>query len=123
MFITWLTACEEARMQKVKLNAKFRQDIIDKLPEQDDPIWNTYIEPRPSSTLKQRTEALWGIRVAFTHADGEIDLINDARNKEFAENSPKHIPGVRIFKGKLDLSGCNLHTPIRTVVQIRDVLP
>ncbi len=124
MFICWLTACEEARFQHTNPRATFRTHVIDALPDVDDQNWDTYIMPKPSSSLKQRAEALWGIRIAFTHADGDTNLISNATNKRFAQNSYHHLPGVKLdSNGKLNLAGCNLHTPIRTIVQIRDVLP
>ena len=124
MFICWLTACEEARFQNIYPKATFRSHVIDALPNVDDPNWKTYIKPKTSSSLKQRAEALWGIRIAFTHADGDTTLINNLTNKTFAQNAPHHIPGVTLEStGRLNLAGCNLHTPIRTIVQLQDVLP
>lgn len=123
MFICWLTACEEARFQDIGAGATFRTAVIDALPTVDDPNWDTYIMPKPSSSLKQRAEALWGIRIAFTHADGDTNLISNSTNRAFAQNAPLHIPGVALENGKLNLSGCNTHTPIRTIVQLRAVLP
>ncbi|HAR38098.1 MAG TPA: hypothetical protein DCS09_05705 [Porphyromonadaceae bacterium] len=124
MFICWLTACEEARLQNMNADATFRTAVIDALPAVDDPNWDTYIMPKPSSSLKQRAEALWGIRIAFTHADGDTNLISNPTNKAFAQNAHLHIPGVILEKsGRLNLSGCNTHTPIKCIVQIRAVLP
>lgn len=123
MYICWLTACEEARRQQANPNASFRSDVINVLPISDDPSWQTFIEPRPSSTLRQRAESLWGIRIAFTHGDGDIALIRDRTNQRFAQDAHLHIPGVTMSGTKLILSSCNLHTPIRTIVQIQAVLP
>lgn len=123
MYICWLTSCEEARRQLANPNASFRTDVINVLPTSDDPSWQAFIEPRPSSTLRQRAESLWGIRVAFTHGDGDIALIRDKKNQQFAQDAHLHIPGVTKSGTQLILSGCNLHTPIRTIVQIQAVLP
>lgn len=123
MYICWLTACEEARRQLANPNASFKSDVINVLPTADDPSWQTFIEPRPSSTLRQRAESLWGIRIAFTHGDGDIALIRDRKNQQFAQDAHLHIPGVTLRGTQLILSGCNLHTLIRTIVQIQAVLP
>lgn len=123
MYICWLTACEEARRQLANPNASFRSDVINALPTSDDPSWQTFIEPRPSSTLRKRSESLWGIRIAFTHGDGDIALIRDRTNQRFAQDAHLHIPGITMSGTQLILSGCNLHTPIRTIVQIQAVLP
>ncbi|MDD5298336.1 MAG: hypothetical protein PHU46_15645 [Rhodocyclaceae bacterium] len=123
MFITWLTACEEARFQAANPRASFRRDVINALPTQDDPSWGTYILPQPTSSLRQRAEALWGIRIAFTHGDGDTLLITDQVNRSFAQDAPGHIPGASLTNGRLHLTNGIFHTAIRTVVQIRDVLP
>jgi hypothetical protein len=123
MFICWLTACEEARRQLTNPSASFKSDVINFLPSSDDPNWKIFIEPRPASTLRQRVESLWGIRIAFTHGDGDTDLIRDRTNKKFAQDAHLHIPGVAMRGTQLILSGCNLHTPIRTIVQVQAVLP
>ena len=123
MFICWLTACEEARLQGSVPGASFRRDIIDALPLADDPEWDSYIQPPAASSLRKRTESLWGIRIAFTHGDGDTRLIRDDTNRNYALDAPQHIPGVVLVNGKLNLAGCNCYTPIRTIVQIQDVLP
>jgi hypothetical protein len=74
MFICWLTACEEARLQGSVPGASFRRDIIDALPLADNPAWDSYIQPPPASSLRKRTESLWGIRIAFTHGDGDTGV-------------------------------------------------
>ena len=89
MFVTWLTSCEEARHQ-----AGYSQSVIAALPDTDDATWGTYISPQPSSTLKQRAQGLWGIRVAFTHGDGELSLISNTTNRTYAGASPNYLPGV-----------------------------
>lgn len=119
MFVTWLTACEEAR-----LNQQFSVGVIEALPQMDDPSWQPYIQPPPSSTLRQRAEALWGIRIAFTHADGDTTLIKNSRNRMYAEDAAQHIPGVVLGRDKkLRLSMKVCHTAIRTIVQVQDVIP
>lgn len=50
MFICWLTACEEARFQNAHPKATFRSHVIDALPDIDNPSWDTYIMPKPSSS-------------------------------------------------------------------------
>ncbi len=117
MFLTWLTACEEAR-----LGGSFHSKVIDLLPDVDDSGWETYIMPKPESTLKQRVQAIWGVRITFTHGDGDIDLITNLRNRDYALNSIKHLPGTKIDNGKLYLSSSVSYTAIRTIVQVRDII-
>ena len=118
MFVTWLTACEEAR-----LNKPFTEGVIKALPQTDDPNWQPYIQPPPSSTLRQRAEALWGIRIAFTHADGDTGMIENLRNRTYAEDAAKHIPGVVLGPDKKLRLGMNVcHTAARTIVQVQDVI-
>lgn len=123
MFITWLTACEEARQQYIQANATFTKNVINMLPTSDDTGWDTYIIPPPSSTLRQRAEALWGIRVAFTHADSDISLITNTKNQHYASNSPNIFNSVTLQGNKLQLNEGLYHEAIKTIVQIRDVLP
>jgi len=122
MFITWLTACEEARQQEANGSASFTRNVIQALPAEDDPNWDTYIMPQPNSTLRQRAESLWGIRIAYTHGDGDTELITNQNNKKYATNAPNILGGVAIQNGKLILNECVYHEAIRTMVQIRDVL-
>lgn len=117
MFITWLTACEEARHQ-----GSFSKSVIARLPDQDNPNWDTYILPPPTSTLKQRATALWGIRIAFTHGDGDLDLIKPT-NRAYAADAPNHLPGASVVGNRLVLNREIEHTAIRTMVQLRAVLP
>lgn len=123
MYITWLTATEEARHQQANGNASFRRDVIDQLPITDDSSWGSYISPQPTSTLKQRAEALWGIRIAFSHGDGDINLITNQTNKNYVLDSVNHFPNIRIENNKLILNSSIIGKAIRTMVQIRDVLP
>ena len=123
MFITYLTTCEEARHISSDINASFSNDVLAKLPEQDNPSWGTYINPAPTSSVKERVESLWGVRVAFTHGDGDLSLIKSQRNKQFAENAPSHLRGVTVTNGIMSLNEGVFHVAIRTMVQVRDVLP
>lgn len=118
MFVTWLTACEEARHQ-----TGYSQSVIAALPDNDDPNWSQYIAPAPTSTLKQRAQALWGIRVAFTHSDGDLNLITNTTNNGYANDAPNHLPGVSISNDRLIITEAIQHTAIRTMVQLHDVLP
>ena len=118
MFITWLTACEEARHPH-----SYSKSVIDALPDHDDPDWKVYISPRTGWTLKERAQALWGIRIAFTHGDGEINLISNSKNKSYAINSARIFKGVSIENNRLVINGAIEHVAIRTMVHIRDVLP
>ena len=122
MFITWLTASEEARQQDINNNATFTKNVIQALPVNDDSSWETYIMPQPTSTLRERAESLWGIRVAYTHGDGNIDLIKNTKNKQYALNSQNILEGVLVENNRLILSEGVYHEAIRTMVQIRDVL-
>lgn len=122
MFITWLTSSEEARHQIISSNASYRKNVINILPNIDDPTWDDYIKPRPNSTLKERAEALWGIRVAFTHGDGDINLITNSINKQYAINAANIFNGVSIIGSQMTLSEGLYHEAIRTMVQIQDIV-
>jgi len=122
MFITWLTACEEARQQEATSGASFTKNVIQVLPIEDDSSWVSYIMPPPNSTLRQRAESLWGIRITYTHGDGDIDLITNPNNKNYAINAPNILRGVSIENNKLVLNENVYHEAIRTMVQIRDLL-
>lgn len=117
MFLTWLTACEEAR-----LGGPFSEKVIKRLPEVDDQSWGTYILPKPESSLKNRIKSIWGARIAFTHADGEIDLITNFTNKGYALEAEEYLPGVKIENGKMYLNENVFHTAIRSIVHVRDIL-
>lgn len=123
-YITWLVACVEAMAQDLSgsPSASFRSHVIDKLPDLDDPNWEDYILPKPKSSLRRRLEALWGIRVAFTHSDGRTDMISNVTNRGFAEAAPKHINGVELTNNRLCLQRADLRTPTRSIVQVRDLL-
>lgn len=123
-FVTWLTACEEARAQhRLSIDsASFKRHVIDQLPDVDDPSWDVYIRPVPISTLKQRACALWGIRVASCHGDGDTNLVASKVNRAFALSAPAHLSGVELRGSKLYVSGAVTHEAIRTIVQIQDVL-
>lgn len=117
MFITWITATEEDRLGAFALN------VINALPVNDDPNWDSYIEPKPIATLRQRAESLCGIRIAYTHSDGDISKISNQNSQNFAHNAPQHLPGVSLNGNQLMLTDKLYHTAIRTIVQLRAVLP
>ncbi len=121
MFITWLTATEEVRQNSLGNSGYFTQTVIEVLPETDDPNWNSYID-EPKGTLKQRAESLWGIRIAFTHGNGDIELIISPRNKEYARNAENFLPGVELRGNTLKLNSSISNHAIRTIVQIRELL-
>jgi len=118
MFVTWLTACEESR-----LGGPFSKVVLSALPSNDDPAWPSFIEPKPSSTLKERASALWGIRVAFTHGDGDLSLISSAANRAYAQDAYKHLPGIAVVGNRVALFPHISHNAIRTIVQLHSVLP
>jgi hypothetical protein len=121
--ITWHIACEEARAQRStgNANANFVESCIEPLPENDDPTWPRLLEPPATSPLKRRLEALWGIRIAFTHSVGDTKRITSAKNRQFAVDSPMHIPGVKIVREVLDLSALNLHYVSRSFDLLRAI--
>lgn len=123
MFVTYLTACEEARHIQNDINASFSREVLDKLPDIDEPSWGSNIRPVPTSSLKKRLESLWGIRVAFTHGDGDLSLIRSLRNKQFAINAPLHLEGVAVHQNIMTLNEGIFHVAIRSVVQLREILP
>lgn len=121
MFITWLNATEEVRQNSKGNSGSFRTTIIDKLDEDDDPNWNSYLA-ESKGTLKNRVKSLWGIRIAFTHGNGDISLIKNDINREYAKNSKKYLPGIELKNNKLKLRGFIIHHAIRTIVQVRDII-
>ena len=122
MFITYLTSCEESRQNMLGRTGGFSTTVLANLPATDNPNWPSYIEPAPSSTLKDRAEALWGIRIAFTHGDGDITQISNRTNRQFAQNATNIIPGVTLNGSRLEISENAAHYAIRTLSQIHDLL-
>lgn len=122
MFITWLISCEEARQMDLHGDCSFVKCVIDNIPAIDNPVWENYIEPPHKCSLKDRVEALWGIRIAFTHCDGDINLISNKKNKEYAIKSSEVFDSVFFEGDKLILTSGLYHEAIRTMVQVRDLL-
>ena len=100
---------------------RYRHVLPDELPENDDTSWTKYIN-EPLGTLKQRAEALWGIRIAFTHGNGDIENITNPANKEFARLAEKYLPGVKLNGTTLELNSNISNHAIRTIVQIKELL-
>jgi hypothetical protein len=121
MFITWLTASEEVRQNSLGKIGSFTSTVIKELPEDDDPSWKKYIG-KPLGTLKQRTKSLWGIRIAFTHGNGDIDNITNPVNKEYARLAVKFLPGVKLDGTILELNSSISNHAIRTIIQIQELL-
>jgi len=122
MFITYLTACEESRQNSLGRNGGFTLTVISNLPDTDDPSWPTYIEPAPTSTLKDRAKALWGIRIAFTHGDGDVMQIKNMTNRQYAIDAATILPGVSLNGNQLEITEGVSHYAIRTISQIHDQL-
>jgi len=115
--VTWLISSEERR-----LNGSFRTKVLDQLPNNDDPSWQTYISPAPAHSLKRRLEALWGIRIAYTHTAADVTMISNARNRQYAIDAPRYINGCELRNNILMINKLDFHTTIRSIVQVRDVL-
>jgi len=120
MFVSWLIGYEEERQTDLGRGTSFTKTLIQNLPDHDDPSWESYIMPAPSTTLKKRCMDLWGVRIAFTHGNGNIDRILDQKVKRWAENID--IRGVRLEDRRLIVNGGISHYAIRTIVQVQDVL-
>ena len=115
--IIWLTASEEKR-----LGGAFRDCVVDQLPDQNDPAWGHNIRPIPGTSLKERMQALWGIRVAFTHGAGDLTRLSNRQNRLWAESATRIVPGCQLSGDLLNCSGMNFHLPIRSIVQVQEIL-
>lgn len=115
--VSWMTSYEERR-----LGGSFPDVVINRLPDSDDPRWANYITPPPTATLKQRMEAMWAIRIAYTHSAGFVSGISNATNRARAMSAPLYIPGCRIDGDLLDCSNISLHTCTRSIVHVQDLL-
>ena len=124
-FIVWLIACEEARAhERLSIDRiDFHSHIISALPLSDNPNWRVKIEPAPESTLRERAEGLWGIRVAMTHGDGDISKINSSRNAVFARNAINYLPGIELKSDRIYIDRGVSHVAVRTILQIQEALP
>jgi hypothetical protein len=123
-FVTWIVACEEARAQLRTGNpsADFLNQVINALPDLDDPTWEQTNSDGFHSSLKYRMKSLWGIRIAFTHSDGDTAKICNTRNRTWAESAHLHINGVTMKSGQIDMSGADLHYIATSFAQLQTVL-
>ena len=116
MFITWITATEEVRQNSIGNKGSFSKTVISVLPNLDDKTWKSYLDS-PKGTLKERAESLWGIRIAFTHGNGDIDRIKNKTNKEYARNAANFLQGVVLDGNMLKLNSSISNHAIRTIFQ------
>lgn len=121
-YICLLVASEEARAVEHERESHFVRGVIDHIPTIDDPNWKTYIADENLSTLKNRLIALWGIRIAYTHSDGNINHINNEYSRNAAIDAPNHIRGASLKGDYIILNNSSLHATHRTIVQVRDIL-
>lgn len=124
-FIIWLTACEEARLQNHYgiTHSAYKRYVIDSLPEVDDASWQWSDYYGQGATLKRRASALWGLRTAFAHGDGDLRLVGSATNKKFAIGAANDLPGVQVSDQRVSLTAAIFHPAIKTVVQLQEVIP
>ncbi|WP_171134948.1 hypothetical protein [Ruegeria sp. HKCCD7221] len=115
--VTWLISSEERR-----LNGSFRKKVLDQLPNNDDPNWQSYISPQPTHSLKRRLEALWDIRIAYTHTAADVTMISNAQNQQYAIDAPRYINGCELRNNILMVNKLDFHTAVRSIVQVRDIL-
>ncbi len=123
-FVTWLVACEEARAQ-IRTNdpkASFVRHVIEFLPDDDDPAWEQTNSVGFHASLKNRMRALWGIRIAFTHSDGDILKIGSSNNREWAGFAHLYVKGVTMNEDIIDMSQADLHYIHRSFAQLQTVL-
>lgn len=121
MFIIWLTAAEEVRQNSLGNNGSYRTNVINQLPDVDDEDWPDYLN-NPMGSLRERARSLWGIRIAFTHGNGNIDNVTDSINREYARRAEEFLPGVTLNNQILVLNPGISNHAIRTIVQIQSIL-
>lgn len=74
-------------------------------------------------TVKRVLESIWGIRIAFTHANRQISKITNPKSKHYAVDAPTHIKGVEIRGDVIYLSTAAFHTMERAVLLARSLSP
>ena len=123
-FVTWLVACEESRAQNRTndQNASFVKHVIEALPVCDDPNWEQTNSEGFHASLKNRMQGLWGIRIAFTHSDGDVSNILNLNSKTWAQSAHLHVKGVTMRGSVIDMSGADLHYIHRSFAQLQTVL-
>jgi hypothetical protein len=123
-FVTWLVACEEARAQ-IRTNdpkASFVKHVVEFLPDDDHPAWEQTNSEGFHSSLKNRMQGIWGIRIAFTHSDGDVSKIGNLKSKAWAQSAHSHVKGVAMSGNMIDMSGADLHYIHRSFAQLQTVL-
>lgn len=115
MYVVWLTSMEEGRAVRRGFQNGFVLDVINLLPDSATADHN---EPMLHSPLKKCAESLWGLRIAITHGDCQLDKTGKT-NRQRAAAAPKHFEGVEITGNRLALSPPLMHLGLRTIEAIR----
>lgn len=123
-FVTWLVACEEARAQDRtgNLNANFVKQVVEVLPDDDDPAWEQTSSEGFDAPLKNRMQSFWGIRIAFTHSDGDVSKIGNLNSKLWSQSAHLHVNGVKMNGNVIDMLSADLHYIHRSFAQLQMVL-
>jgi hypothetical protein len=119
MYVVLLIACEEARAERRGYDRpSFVDHVVRQLPDQDE---IDHSEPMLTSSLRRLAESLWGVRVTFTHSDGQLTQLR-AQSHQWAERAPSHIRGVTASGHQLEIDGGIMHPALRTIEAIRATL-
>ena len=119
--VAWLTSTVEADLHKRGIHRpSFRKHVVDVLPEAEDPEFNTHRDAPWTSTRRDRCGALWGIRIAVTHADLNVSLIDDKANRDWARKAGDVFENVTLDGDYLNLMGFSLYDAIWTIESLDD---
>ncbi len=123
-YVTWLVAVEEASAQKRtgNLRASFSCDVIGIIDVDFLDADFQYLGVSPTTPLRRRLEALWGVRVAYTHSDGHLSGIDNRANRTFAEKSVELLQGVQINGDFLDVSNLNTNQALHAILEFRRMM-
>lgn len=114
--VAWLTSSVEAHLHKRGVNRpSFRKHVVEILPLDEDPNFNTQRHVPWTTTRRERCEALWGIRVAATHSDLNVSLIDDETNQAWARNTPNAFDSATLDGDYLNLMGFSFDDAIWTI--------
>lgn len=118
--LIWMTSHEEER-----LGGSFMSSVVNQLPTVNHSTWPRIVGT-PGSTqpvVRRIMESVWGVRIAYTHANGKVAQIQSRQNQAFAQSAPSVLTGCVDRNGWLDISGLDFHPIIRSFALLQSVLP
>ena len=135
--VEWVDSAEEANDLMRRFRGIFVASVVGEIEEKIDRSFSStfqqlpnsptpknskywFVDMPPTSTPRGRAQAMWAIRIAYTHGNGHIGQITDPDVAAYLEPSfvRQHFRGLRVEDDIVQVFGDVTHPALKTALEI-----